>query len=101
MKPVRYDTRGTGRRAVSATDAARNFGRIVDQVRETQVEFIVERGGVGVVKIAPVASQTFRGGDLVQLMKAVSGADEGLAREVEGGRARTNRPAVPRDPWAS
>ena len=101
MKPVRYGPRGPGRRVVSATEAARNFGRLVDQVREARVEYVVERGGVGVARIAPVASQSFRGRDLLILMRSMAVADGALAREVEAGRKRTNRPAVPGDPWAS
>jgi antitoxin (DNA-binding transcriptional repressor) of toxin-antitoxin stability system len=101
MKPVRYGSRGAGRRSVSATEAARNFGRLVDHVREARVEYVVERGGVGVARIAPVASQAFLGRDLVTLMHSVAEVDGALAREVDAGRSRTNRPAVPRDPWAS
>ena len=101
MKSVRYGPLRGSRRAVSATEAARSFGRLVDQVREARVEYVVERGGVDVARIAPIVNQSFRGRDLVALMRSMATTEGALAREVEAGRARSNRPAVPRDPWAS
>jgi len=86
---------------VTATEAARNFGRLVDTVRESRTEIIVERGGVGVVRIAPYIERPFVGRDLVELMRRAAGGTHDLGREVEVGRALTNRPEVPRDPWAS
>lgn len=90
-----------GRKAVSATDAARNFGRLVDAVRESQAEYVVERGGVGVVRIVPFVERTFRGRDLVELLRRLGGPGDDLAREVAAGRERANVPQVPRNPWAS
>ena len=101
-----------GAQTVTATEAARNFGRLVDTVRESRADIIVERGGVGVVRIAPYIERPFVGRDLVELMRRAaggaarssssqSGGIDDLGREVEVGRALTNRPEVPRDPWAS
>jgi antitoxin (DNA-binding transcriptional repressor) of toxin-antitoxin stability system len=94
---VRYG----GRKAVSATEAARNFGRLVDAVRESHVEYVVERGGVGVVRIVPFVERAFRGRDLVELLRRATGPAEELVREVKAGRELANRPRVPRNPWAS
>lgn len=88
-------------KAVSATEAAKNFGRIVDAVREARVEYVVERGGVPVARIAPASDRTCSGRDLVDLMRAAAGPDEAFRRAVESGRARLNRPAVPKSPWGS
>jgi hypothetical protein len=96
-KTVRYGES----RSVTATSAAKNFGRLVDAVRESRAEFIVERGGVGVARIAPFIDRSFSGRDLVELLRRVPGRDDEFGREVEAGRARTNTPEVPKDPWAS
>ena len=88
-------------RPVSATEAAKNFGRIVDAVRETRTEYVVERGGIAVARIAPVSERTFTGRDLVELLKSAAHPPDAFRREVSAGRARLNRPAVPRDPWVS
>jgi prevent-host-death family protein len=88
-------------RAVSATEAAKNFGRIVDLVREGQVEYVVERAGVPVAKIAPATERSFCARDLVALLRDVAAPDPAFGRAVETGRARLNRPAVPTNPWES
>lgn len=88
-------------RKVSATEAARNFGRLVDAVRESQAEYIVERGGVGVVRVVPHAERAFSGRDLADLLRRASPPGDAFAREVAAGRERANRPEVPGDPWAS
>jgi hypothetical protein len=86
---------------VSATEAAKNFGRIVDAVRESRAEYVVERGGIGVVRIAPVVEHACSGRDLVNLLRSTPAVDPAFGREVEAGRARTNRPVVPASPWES
>jgi predicted Rossmann-fold nucleotide-binding protein len=82
-----------GAQTVTATEAARNFGRLVDTVRESRADIIVERGGVGVMRRAA--------GGAARSSSSQSGGTDDLGREVEVGRALTNRPEVPRDPWAS
>jgi antitoxin (DNA-binding transcriptional repressor) of toxin-antitoxin stability system len=93
-------TRPRGR-IVPATEAAKNFGRLVDAVRESRTEFIVERGGVAVARIAPVLERTCTGRDLVNLLRSAPSLGEGFRREVTAGRKRLNRRAVPKNPWAS
>ena len=39
---------------VPATEAAKNFGRLVDRVREERAVVVVERGGIPVARIVPV-----------------------------------------------
>ena len=38
---------------VSATEAAKNFGRLIDRVRETRATYVVERGGTPVATVSP------------------------------------------------
>ena len=91
----------SARRRVAATEAAKNFGRLVDAVRETRTDVIVERGGVAVARIAPVLERTCTGGDLVDLLRSLSKPDEALRRAVAAGRKRLNARAIPKNPWAS
>lgn len=94
--------RTTGARApasVSATDAARGFGRLVDHVREQHVEYVVERGGVAVARIGPASERRCTLRDFVALLRSRSPANESYLREVEAASKSANRPAVPRSPW--
>ena len=88
-------------RTVPATEAAKNFGRLVDAVRESRTEFIVERGGVAVARIAPVLERTCTGRDLVNLLRSAPSPGEAFRREVAAGRRRLNKRVVPKHPWAS
>ena len=56
-------------RIVSATDAAKAFGRLVNQVRETQATYVVERGGVPVARIGPIERRTATVRDLKALLR--------------------------------
>ena len=40
-------------RVVTATEAAKNFGSIIDRVREDRAVYVVERGGTPVAEIGP------------------------------------------------
>jgi antitoxin (DNA-binding transcriptional repressor) of toxin-antitoxin stability system len=86
---------------VTATEAAKNFGRLVTMVRDGRTEVVVERAGVAVARIAPVADVSFTGRDLVDLFARIGAPGDEFRREVEAGRARLNAPEVPRNPWAS
>jgi prevent-host-death family protein len=91
---------GKGRRTVSATEAAKNFGRLVDRVREEEATYLVERGGTPVARISPVSRQVATIGDLKALLWARTGADEAYLRAVEDAVERHNQPRVRRNPWA-
>jgi len=85
---------------IAATFAAKNFGELIDRVREERSVYVVERGGVPVVQIAPVARKRFTLGDLVRLLRSLNKVDADYLEQVETGRVSRNRPIVPRDPWA-
>ena len=88
-------------RVVTATEAAKNFGAIVDRVREERAVYVVERGGTPVAEIGPVKARSFTVRDFVELLRSGSmpRASEEYCRAVEEGIAFCNRPEVPENPW--
>ena len=86
-------------RTVSATAAAKSFGRLVDHVRETQATYVVERGGVPVARISPIARRRATIHDLRALLSGGGRAGEDYLRAVEDAVARHTRPRVRRNPW--
>lgn len=107
MKPRRHK-RPVG---VSATEAAKNFGRLIDRVRETRATYVVERGGKPVASIAPVEREVFTMRDFKALVGERARASADLSRRsalgakaeyletVERASSRRNRPRVRRTPW--
>ncbi len=87
-------------RAISATAAAKQFGRLVDRVREERAVYVIERGGRPVAEIGPAAQGcTLR--DLAAFLRARRRLDHAYGKAVEAGVALMNRPAVPEDRWGS
>ena len=86
-------------RSITATEAAKNFGRLVDRVRETQAVYTIERGGVPVVQIAPVANTHCTVEDLVTALRSRPRPSKDYLDAVEAGIKSANKPAVPRQPW--
>jgi antitoxin (DNA-binding transcriptional repressor) of toxin-antitoxin stability system len=84
---------------VSATEAAKNFGRLIDRVRETRATYVVERGGKPVVSIAPVEREVFTMRDLKALFGDRARASAEYLETVERVSSRRNRPRVRRTPW--
>jgi prevent-host-death family protein len=86
--------------SIAATDAAKNFGRLVDRVRETGATYVIERHGRPIAQIGPVAVEepkTLRG--LVEYLEASPTLDEEVLRYIEEGIAIDNRPEVPKNRW--
>lgn len=92
--------RARRRRSVSATDAAKTFGSLVDRVRETGVTYVVERSGRPVARICPVEGATFTMADFRRLVATLPRGEREHAAAVERVSARHNRPRVRRNPWA-
>jgi antitoxin (DNA-binding transcriptional repressor) of toxin-antitoxin stability system len=84
---------------VSATEAAKNFGRLIDRVRETRATYVVERGGKPVASIAPVDREAFTIRDLKALISERGAASPEYLEAVEHASSRRNRPRVRRNPW--
>lgn len=94
--------RGARPRVVSASEAAKSFGALVNRVREERAAYVVERAGAPVVQISPVergAGATVA--DLVDLLRAADRLGEPYLREVENGIRIFNRPASFKTPWES
>ena len=86
--------------SVTATDGAKRFARIVDQVRESAATYVITRGGVPVAEIGPVKGRRFTAGDFANLVESLPATDGAFADAVRDGIARVNRPKVPKSPWA-
>jgi len=89
------------RPTISATDAAKTFGRLVDRVREERAVYVIERGGTPVAEIGPVAAASCTVADLVEVLRTRPPLDKRYLREVEAGVKAWNKPALPRDRWTS
>ena len=92
----------SGARVVTATETAKNFGAIIDRVREDRAVYVVERGGTPVAEIGPVKAKTVTIRDFAELVRSgsVPSAGEEYLKAVEEGIAFCNRAEVPGNPWA-
>ena len=86
---------------ISATDAAKSFGRLIEHVRSERAEYIVERSGKAAVRIVPASASRCTGADLIRLFKTLAKADEEYLAAVESGMASLNKPSVPKARWDS
>jgi antitoxin (DNA-binding transcriptional repressor) of toxin-antitoxin stability system len=87
---------------VTATEAAKNFGELVDHVREAGTTYVVERQGRPIVQIAPFAARRCTLAMLVDWVEARAAApgDEFRA-EVDAHVRAVNRPRIPASRWRS
>jgi prevent-host-death family protein len=100
MKEKRKVARKRPPESIAATDAAKNFGRLVDRVREERATYTIERHGRPIARIGPVESaepKTLRG--LAEFLRTAPRLDEETLRYIEEGIAMSNRPEVPNNPW--
>lgn len=101
MARKRRDGTGGRARMISATDAAKTFGRLIDHVRSERVEYIVERSGMAAVRIVPASAGRCTARDLIALVKSLARADEAYLEAVESGISVLNKPSVPKNRWES
>ena len=92
---------GSRRATVSATEAAKNFGALVDRVRESAVAYTVERQGRPIAQIGPIAVERCTLAELVAWLGRRNTGSAEYAREVRRGVTRANRPRVPSSRWRS
>lgn len=90
-----------GVRNVSATEAAKNFGSILTEVRERGAEYVVEHRGKAVARLSPEEDRTLTLKEFFDLVadRPWPPLDEECLRAIEEGIAIWNREEVPRDPW--
>ena len=94
-------SRKRGRRGrITATEAAKNFGRLVNRVREERATYVVDRGGVPVAHITPATARACTLGDFKAFLASRRRADDEYADAVEAVVDRHNKPRVRRNPWA-
>jgi antitoxin (DNA-binding transcriptional repressor) of toxin-antitoxin stability system len=86
-------------RSVSASTAAKNFGALVDRVREERAVYLIERAGKPVAQIGPVPAAQCTLASLAAWLETRRRLDDGYWKDVEGAVSAFNAPAVPGDPW--
>jgi antitoxin (DNA-binding transcriptional repressor) of toxin-antitoxin stability system len=84
---------------VSSTDAAKNFGRLVDRVREERATYVVERGGKAVARITPIERDAFTVADFKALIATLPRAGAEYLDATEQAAATHNRPRTRPNPW--
>ena len=84
---------------VSATEAAKSFGALVDRVREQRHSYVIERGGTPVAQIGPVNTRRFTVRDFVELLESTPHPGDEYLEAVERGIAEMNREEVPENRW--
>lgn len=83
---------------MSATEAVRSFSDILNRIRYRGEEFVVERGGEAVCRMAPTAApKRVSGKDLLAILRDLPRPDPGFAKDVEHAVERQGR--VPRSRW--
>jgi antitoxin (DNA-binding transcriptional repressor) of toxin-antitoxin stability system len=102
MSRKRTDSRNrrAGRITVSATDAAKNFGRLVDRVRETRSTYIVERAGVPVAQVGPAERSVFTMADFKALLAEGPRAGDEYVQAVSRAVERHTHPGLRKNPWS-
>jgi prevent-host-death family protein len=96
---IRETRRPGGVSTVSATDAAKNFGELVDKVRESGVAYVVERKGRPIAEISPVAERRCRVRDLAAWFETRRALSDKYVAAVTGHVKAVNRPRVPTSVW--
>lgn len=99
MKPKRGTRDRRHAVSIPATEAAKNFGRLVDRVREERTTYVIERGGKPVAQIRPVARTPFTMADLKSLVTDLAQVDDEYLRAVESAIERHSVPRARRNPW--
>jgi prevent-host-death family protein len=84
---------------VSATEAAKNFGEIVDRVREAGVPCVVERKGRPIAEISPVSRRRCSLAELARWFEARRPLPDAYTAAVEHFVAKANRPRIPAPRW--
>jgi antitoxin (DNA-binding transcriptional repressor) of toxin-antitoxin stability system len=87
------------RNHVTASEAAKKFGALVDRVREERAVYVVERGGRPVAQIGPVSTGSCTLAQLADWLRARPALDDAYLDDVERAASAFNVPAVPGDPW--
>jgi prevent-host-death family protein len=97
---VKYKARSRKALArIAATEASKNFGRLVDRVRDERATYIIERSGKPVAQIGPIDQPFATLGDFKAWIRNHPPADEDYLKAVEAVVALHNKPRVRWNPW--
>jgi|RhiMethySRZTD1v2_1073278.scaffolds.fasta_scaffold654549_2 antitoxin (DNA-binding transcriptional repressor) of toxin-antitoxin stability system len=88
-------------RPVAATEAAKNFGALVNRVRESGVAYIIERKGHPIARISPATTKRCTMAELAAWVRAERALPDGYVEAVTTYVKRVNRPRVPSARWPS
>ena len=88
-----------GERAISATEAARSFSRVLNRVELRGEAFVIERGGKPVARIGPASPTHLTGADFAALIARLPRPDDEYLDLIEH-LARRQHPIEP-PPWES
>jgi antitoxin (DNA-binding transcriptional repressor) of toxin-antitoxin stability system len=88
-------------RQMTATEVARNFISVLDEVERSGETVRIERHGHVVAELGPAsaADQRFTWGESFELLRRLGPPDADFARDVEEAHREINQPV--RDAWAS
>jgi hypothetical protein len=86
-------------KTITATEAARNFRVVLNEVADQRETFRIERHGQPVAELAPIGARLrrFTGRDLVELLRSLPEPDDDFAADLAAIHAEGNTPV--RDPW--
>jgi antitoxin (DNA-binding transcriptional repressor) of toxin-antitoxin stability system len=83
---------------ITATEAARNFSEVLDQVDRERRAFLIRRGGKVVAAIVPPGPRSMTVGELLDLLRTAPKPDEDFADDID--RFRRELPLLTDDdPW--
>jgi antitoxin (DNA-binding transcriptional repressor) of toxin-antitoxin stability system len=88
-------------RNMTATEVARNFRSVLDEIERSGESVRIERHGHVVAELgpAPALERRLKWGELLELLRQLEPADADFARDVEEAHRSINQPV--RDAWAS
>lgn len=83
---------------ITATEAARNFSRLLDEVDRKRRSFHIKRGGEVIATIGPPGPRSMTVGELLDRLAAAPQPDEDFAGDVVAAR-HAQPPLSMEDPW--
>jgi len=88
-------------RTLTATEVARNFREVLDQIERSGESVRIERHGHVVAELGPAQAveRHLTWGELVELLRQLGTPDAEFVRDVEEAHRAINQPI--RNPWAS
>jgi antitoxin (DNA-binding transcriptional repressor) of toxin-antitoxin stability system len=83
---------------ITATEAARNFSRLLDEVDRERRSFLISRGGKIVAAIGPPGPRSMTVREVFELLRAAPRPDQDYAADVMAAR-HALPPLSMEDPW--